>query len=260
MIVNTTYLARFTGLGRVLLLAVVPGQHLVELTRHGGRNVVHAQSLFHLVFARLPVGVRLLHGRLDGVVATVPQPVTPQPAGLDVRTRVVRAHGRNELPTGVYKALMITIIIIIIFNIIVIIVIVIIIIIIINIIIIIIGTVGARGRAPRARRGRRRRCRRRRMRCRRRRWARALAYLSGARRLPEGHVHRFAGSRRVPRDLGHSSRRRRDRLRRRVRQRGRRRGDPAGGGGGGDRRGSRDGGGGGGGGRCCCCCCRRRRR
>lgn len=122
------------------MLAVVPDQHLVELTRHGGRYAVHVQRAFHLIDARLAVGVRPLDDRLDGVVTTVSQPVAFQPAGLQVRARVVRAHGRNELPTGVYKALMITIIIIII-NIII-------------VIIIIIGTVGARGRggAPRTKR------------------------------------------------------------------------------------------------------------
>jgi len=143
------------------LLAVVPGQHLVELTRHGGRDIVHVKRLVHLVDARLLVRVRLLYDRLDGVVAAVPEPVPGQPAGPAVRARVVRAHGRYELPTGVFKALMITTIIIII--------------IIIIIIVIVIGTSGARDGRGTPRR------------------ARALAYLSGASRLPERHAHQFAG-------------------------------------------------------------------
>lgn len=111
---SVSVLARIARLGRVLLLAVVPGQHLVELTRHGGRDIVHVKRLVHLVDARLLVRVRLLYDRLDGVVAAVPEPVPGQPAGPAVRARVVRAHGRYELPTGVFKALMITTIIIII--------------------------------------------------------------------------------------------------------------------------------------------------
>jgi len=136
------------------------------------------------------------------VVAAVPEPVPGQPAGPAVCARVVRAHGRYELPMGVFKALMITTIIIIIIIIIIVIVIVIIniitiviviiiviviniiIIIIIIIIVIVIGTPGARDSRGTPRR------------------ARALAYLSGARRLPERHAHQFAGrgaSRRVGR-------------------------------------------------------------
>lgn len=171
------------------MVAVVPGQHLVELTRHGGRDIVHVKRLVHLVDARLLVRVRLLYDRLDGVVTAVPEPVPGQPAGPAVCARVVWAHGRYELPTGVFKALMITTIIIIIIIVIVIviiiiitIVIVIIIVIVINIIIIIIiiivfviGTPGARDGRGTPRR------------------ARALAYLSGARRLPERHAHQFAG-------------------------------------------------------------------
>jgi len=192
------------------LLAVVPGQHLVELTRHGGRDIVHVKRLVHLVDARLLVRVRLLYDRLDSVVAAMPEPVPGQSARPAVRGRVVRTHGRYELPTGVFKALMITttiitiiiviVIVIITINIITIVIIVIviniiiffIIFIIIIIIVIVIGTLGARDGRGTPRR------------------ARALAYLSGARRLPERHAHQFAG-----RGAGHRVVRGRRRQRRR---------------------------------------------
>jgi len=189
---GATYLARIARHGRVRLIAIVPGQHVVELARHGGRELVHPDRVLDPSAARFRVAVRLLDDRLDGVMATVSETVPEQTAGgLTVRARVVRAHYRYELLAGVFKALtMITIIITIIIIIIIIIVIIIIIIIVIGIIInIIIGTVGA----ARPVRGTSRIWR-----------ARALVDLAEARRLPEGHVHQLVrvdgtSRRRVPR-------------------------------------------------------------